>query len=87
MKEIILSVSAVILCIPIIVVLIKHFIVDVYKAYDDGTYKGKAEAMLKSIISGLIIVAILALVGMCANSDPEHNERWDEYQERREPKW
>lgn len=87
-----LTILAYIICVPILVWILKAFVVDIvidtYKDSYKGTTKAKAKAILKAIGNGLIMIIILAIVGMCCyNPDPEHNERYDEYQQRREPGW
>lgn len=92
MKEVILTILAFIVCVPILLWLIKSLIIDlVVETYKDsykGTPKDRAKAIFKSIGNGLIMIVVLVLVGMCCyNPDPEHHERYDEYQQRREPGW
>lgn len=92
MKETLLSILGIICCLPILIWLIKTLVVDLvintYKDSYKGTPRDRAKAILKAIGNGLIMIIILAIVGMCCyNPDPEHNERYDEYQQRREPRW
>ena len=91
MKETILSIFGFIICAPILFWLIKTLIIDVIKdTYKDSykeTTKDKAKAILKSMGNGIIMIAILALVGMCCyNPDKnDSNDHYDEY--RNEPGW
>jgi hypothetical protein len=92
MKETILTILVCVICGPILVWLIKTLVVDIvintYKDSYKGTPKARAKAILRAIGNGLIMIVIMAFVGMCAyNPDPEHNEKYDEYQQRREPRW
>lgn len=92
MKETILIIFFIIVCIPILIWLIKTLVVDLvintYKDSYKGTPRDRAKAILKAIGNGLIMIIILAIVGMCCyNPDPEHGIKYDEYNERREPGW
>lgn len=87
MKETILSIFALICCLPIFIWIFRAFILDPYKE-EVRRGENKDRALGNAIISGLVVVIILAVIVMCHEPmDPEKAEKWDEYIERREPKW
>jgi di/tricarboxylate transporter len=87
MKETLLSILGIVCCLPILIWIFRAFVVEPYED-DIRMGRDKDRAMGSAILSGIIVIVVLVLVGMCTyNPDPEHNERYDEYQLRREPRW
>lgn len=87
MKETILSIFAFIICVPILIWIFKAFVFDPYEE-EIRRGRSKERAMGSAILSGIIVVIVLVLVGLCSYiPDSERSERYDEYQQRREPGW
>ena len=87
MKETILSIFAILCCVPILVWIFRAFVID---PYEEEVKRGgnKDRALGNAIISGVVVVIVLAVIVMCHEpTDPEKAEKWDEYVERREPGW
>lgn len=92
MKDAILGFLAVIACAPILIWIIKYFVIGIiketYSRSRTETPSEKAKAIAKAVTNVAIAMAVIVLVGLCSyNPDPEHHERYDEYQQRLEPKW
>lgn len=92
MEQIIIIVLALIICIPLYIWIFKVLVIDlvreIYKGSRTNTPKEKAKAILKSIVSGLLMTAILGAAVMCGSYyDLEPGSKYEEYNERREPGW
>ena len=90
MEQIIIIVLGLIICIPLYIWIFKVLVIDlvreIYKGSRTNTPKEKAKAILKSIVSGLLMTAILGAAVMCG-SHYDLDSKYEEYNERREPGW
>ena len=87
MKETIISILAILCCLPILVWIFRAFVIEPYKE-DIRIGRSKNHAIGSAALSGVIVVLVLLLIGMCYKPmDAERAERYDEYQQRREPGW
>ena len=93
MKQSIIDVLVIIVCVPILLWIIKAFVIDIiigtYKESYQGTPEAKARAIIKAAANGIIMILLLILVGMCSYSpDREYDYERDHYDEyRSEPGW
>lgn len=87
MKETILSIFAILCCVPILIWIFKAFVIEPYKE-DVRSGANKDRALGNAIISGVVVVIVLVAIVMCHKpTDPEKAEKWDEYVERNELGW